>query len=156
MKHPVNNPAEILKSSQNILLIDWPNPGVPRALLEAGFTVFGFSPGSYSRAEIIPFPPGDVAGDCIFPPSGDGEMGYLVFRRLTGIPPSIDIVNVYRPVEEFPEILEQHALPYGAKSIWLHPPAISGDARRLTEDKGLVFVENQDIATLARSLTNKT
>lgn len=144
----MSDPIQILKSSQNILLVDWPNPGVPRALLNAGFTVFCSSPDKYTRAEIAPSAPGDVDKGSIFPP-GEGDKGWLVFRRLDGDPPAIDLVNVYRPVEELPGILERHALRLGARSVWLHPPAISDAARSMTEERGLLYVEGHDIAAMA-------
>src|SRR5258708_32949161 len=51
----------ILRSAQRILLVDWANRGVPRALVEAGFTVFCASPGRYSVVEVAPEPPAAVA-----------------------------------------------------------------------------------------------
>jgi hypothetical protein len=46
------NAKKILSAARNILLIDWPNADVPGILLEEGFTVFCYSPGRYTRAEI--------------------------------------------------------------------------------------------------------
>ncbi len=80
------DPLSILKASQNILLIDWPGPGLPRALLNAGFNVFCFSPNRYSQALIVPAPPGNPDAGNIFPPVREGESGYLVFRQLSGRP----------------------------------------------------------------------
>ena len=34
-----DDPVEILRSAKVILLVDWPDAGVPRVLIEAGFTV---------------------------------------------------------------------------------------------------------------------
>ena len=50
----MNDPVQILKMSGNILLIDWPNPGLPRTLLEAGFAVYCYSPNQYTKSEIVP------------------------------------------------------------------------------------------------------
>ena len=63
---------EILDAAKNILLIDWPNADVPGVLLEKGFTVFCYSPGRYTRAQI--------------------EKDRLVFQELDRIPGPIDIV----------------------------------------------------------------
>src|SRR5438034_1166753 len=55
----MNDPVRLLQSAEAILLVDWPNPGVPRALVESGRAVFGYSPSGYSKAEIVEAPPAD-------------------------------------------------------------------------------------------------
>jgi len=124
------NAKEILGAARNILLIDWPNADVPGILLEEGFTVFCYSPGRYTRAEI--------------------EKDRLVFRELDSIPGPIDIVNVYRPEQEHPDIISKHVLPLGAKVVWLHPPITSERARSLTAKHELTLVEGISINEVAR------
>ena len=121
---------EVLDAAKNILLIDWPNADVPGVLLEKGFTVFCYSPGRYTRAQI--------------------EKDRLVFQELDRIPGPIDIVNVYRPEQEHPDIISQHVLPLGAKVLWLHPPLISEKTRSLTAKQGLTLVEGISITEVAR------
>jgi predicted CoA-binding protein len=145
----MTDPSEILKRSKTVLLVDWPSPGVPRALLEAGFTVYGFSPHRYSAARLTPDRPDGVDAGSIFPPR-DGERGYLVFRKLEGPPSSVDIVNTYRPPAELPGILSNHVLPLRARALWLQPPGASPEARRMAVEHGLAFVEGSDIAEVAR------
>ncbi len=145
---------EILRASRSILLVDWPHAGSPRALLMAGFSVFGFSPGGYSAAEIVVERPQRVDGG-VFPPA-QGETGYLVFRKLDAPPSHVDIVNAYRPAAELLGIIEQHALPLGAKVLWLQPPMTSADARRAAAEHGLLFVEGTDIAAVTRDLGGAT
>jgi predicted CoA-binding protein len=94
----MSDPNEILRSAQLILLVDWPNRGVPRTLVESGFTVFCASPSRYSVVEVVPEPPQGVDSSDLFPPQ-EGENGYVVCRRLNDRPSSVDIVNVYRPGE---------------------------------------------------------
>jgi hypothetical protein len=77
----------ILRSVRRILLVDWANRGVPRTLVEAGFTVICASPGRYSIVEVVPKPPEEVDSGDVFAPQ-EGENGYLVFRRLDGRPVS--------------------------------------------------------------------
>src|ERR1700704_1110977 len=81
----MSDPNEILKSARRILLVDWANRGVPRTLVEAGFTVFCASPGRYSVVEVAPEPPAGIDPADVFPPQ-EGERGYLVFRRLNDRP----------------------------------------------------------------------
>jgi predicted CoA-binding protein len=124
------NAKEILGTARNILLIDWPHADVPRTLLEEGFTVFCYSPGRYTRAEI--------------------ENGHLVFRELDSIPGPVDIVNVYRPEQEHADIISNHVLPLGAKVLWLHPPITSEKTCSLAVEHGLTFVEGISITEVKR------
>src|SRR6266498_309445 len=148
----ISNPAQILETAKTILLVDWPNQSVPRILLNAGFTVFGFSPGRYSLAEVVAEYPYDVDQKDVFAPKSENENGYLVFRRLDSRPESVDIVNVYRPEKELAEIIENHVLPLNAKTLWLQPPVMSAKAKSIAEEHGLAFVEGNDIAEIARSI----
>jgi len=147
----MSDPSEILRSAQRILLVDWPNRGVPRALVEAGFTVFCASPGRYSVVEIVTEPPAGVAAGDLFPPQ-EGERGYLVFRRLNDRPAGVDIVHVYRPENEHEAIVANQVVPLGAKVLWLQPSVGSGAARQLALDHGLTLVEGIDIAAAALQL----
>jgi hypothetical protein len=143
------NPLQILRSAKNILLVDWPDPGVPRALLKAGFTVFGFSPNGYSKARLVP---DHIVGQSTFPPRNPGETGYLVFEKLANRPDAVDIVNVYRPEEEHAVIIEKYLLPLHAKVLWLHPPITSASAAAIAEENKLIFIEGTNIAEIAEKL----
>jgi hypothetical protein len=112
----MTDPRQILESSATILLVDWPNTGVPRALLRAGLTVFGYSPNRFSLAQVVAHRPDDLEANRIFPPERTGEEGYLVFRPLDARPLHIDLVNTYRPAIELPAIVENLVLPLGAKA----------------------------------------
>jgi predicted CoA-binding protein len=127
------NPAEMLKTANSILLVDWPDKGVPLALLKAGFQVFCYSPDGYTMAEMV----------------ANNHKPQLFFRPIDNPPTSIDIVNVYRPEEELPGIIKNHFLPLGAKVLWLHPPLISELAKELALTYGLVLIQGFDIAEIA-------
>ena len=148
----MTDPAQILKTARSILLVDWPHTGVPRALLGAGFTVFGFSPGCYSAASVVPKAPVDVDSRSVFAPQREGETGFLVFRKLDGPPANVDIVHIYRPAEEHPDIIARHVVPLGAMAIWLQPPITSAVTRRMATERGIAFVEGTDIVELADSV----
>lgn len=152
----VATPTEVLAQARTILLVDWPSPAVPRALLEARFHVFGFSPGGYSRLQLAAVPPAERDGIRSVPPEREGETDHLVFHRLDHRldrrPDQVDIVYVYRPVGELPGILVTHAVPLHATAVWLQPPLRVADARWLTETGGLEIIEGCDIAELARAL----
>ena len=142
----------ILEAATNILLVDWPNQAVPRALIEAGFTVFGYSPERYAAAEIVEQVSHDGAEQSVFAPESDDIVGFLVFRPFEGRPESIDIVCVYRPPVEIAGIVERHVLPLGAQILWLQPPLTSAEAREIAAEHGLDFVEGTDIGETARRL----
>lgn len=128
------NPGDILKNAKTILLVDWPDPDVPRSLINAGFTVFGYSPDKYTAISL----------------GGDGKLAY---SDLSGKPASVDIVNVFRPEAEHASIIGQHVLPLKAKVLWLHPPVMSANTAALAAKQRLSFVEGSDIAELARTLS---
>jgi uncharacterized protein len=142
---------EILRKASSVLLVDWPNTGVPRALLDAGLMVFGSSPAGYSRAQLTPAQPDESRSDVVFAPEAD-QTGYLVFQRLSAAPPSVDVVCVYRPATELRGIVERLLTPLRAGTLWLQPPIRSDEARALADDLGILFVEGIDIAEAARSV----
>jgi hypothetical protein len=146
------DPAQILEAAKSILLVDWPTTGVPRALVDAGFTVFGHSPSGYKQATIETDRPPHLGPRSVFPPKDAGETGFLVFRSLDAPPSSVDIVNVYRPAEEIAGIFASLVIPLGARALWLHPPVTSADGQRMAVQRGLHFVEGVDIVELAGRL----
>ncbi|MDB5089620.1 MAG: hypothetical protein JWR09_3614 [Mucilaginibacter sp.] len=130
------SPLKILKKAQTILLVDWPNAGVPLSLLKAGFIVFSYAPDSYSSAVIE---------------TTHGKEK-LVFKELDELPVKVDIVNIFRPEKEHEEIITRHVLPLKAKVIWLQPPVTSGNTAILASENGLTFIEGEDLAALAKTL----
>jgi predicted CoA-binding protein len=149
------DPAQILRTSKIILLVDWPTTLVPRVLLGKGFIVFGYSPHHYSMGEILHDLPKDVDSYSIFPPGNVNEKNYLGFRRMEKQPQSVDIVCVFRPPAELPGIISDHALPLGAKVIWLLRPAASSQEQIIVEKNNLLFVGNENIVAIAQTLQEK-
>jgi predicted CoA-binding protein len=79
----------------------------------------------------------------IVPVNGHGgeALGQPAYRSLLDVDIPVDVVDVFRPPEEAPRIAEEAAV-IGAKVLWLQRGIVSDEARRITEDHGLVFVEN--------------
>jgi hypothetical protein len=141
---------QILQNSSSVMLVDWITTQVPRTLLEAGFRVYGSSPGGYSSADLFTeAPQGEYLS--VFPPE-DQQNGFLVFRRLAEAPAHVDIVYVYRPAEELKKIITTTMNAVGATTFWLQPPVTSDEARRLAEEQGIAFVEGIDIVDAVRRL----
>jgi predicted CoA-binding protein len=54
----------------------------------------------------------------------------------------VDVVEVFRPAQEAPEIARQ-AIAIGAKVLWLQAGIISDEAHRIAEAAGLTVVMNR-------------
>jgi predicted CoA-binding protein len=75
-------------------------------------------------------------------PRGGELFGERVFRSLAEIDVPVDVVDVFRPAEEAPEIARQ-AIANGAKVLWLQVGIESDEAQRLAEAAGLTVVMNR-------------
>lgn len=145
----MNDPAEILRQAHRVVLYDWPDQDVPNALALAGFDVMihgGPAAEDVFRREVV-----------------DGK---VVSQRL-GIPPqSADLVYVFRPLEELPQILGE-SKRMGASTIW-HQSGLDGAGQRdprgcapspdseqwrqQVEAAGLGYIEDAYIADTARQI----
>ncbi|HEV2413745.1 MAG TPA: CoA-binding protein [Candidatus Dormibacteraeota bacterium] len=81
-------------------------------------------------------------------PFADTLFGERVYRSVLEIPEKIDIVDVFRPAADAPEIARQ-AAQVGAKGLWLQLDIRSDEARRIAEDAGMDFVEDECTAVIA-------
>ena len=75
-------------------------------------------------------------------PRGGQLFGERVFRSLGEIDVPVDVVDVFRPAEEAPEIARQ-AIAIGAKVLWLQLGIVSEEARQIVEAAGLTLVMNR-------------
>jgi uncharacterized protein len=75
-------------------------------------------------------------------PRGGEIFGEPVFRSLSEIDVPVDVVEVFRPAQEAPEIARQ-AIAIGAKVLWLQAGIISDEACRIAEAAGLTVVMNR-------------
>lgn len=72
-------------------------------------------------------------------PRGGELFGEPVVHTLAEIPVPVDVVDVFRPAEEAPEIARQ-AVAIGAKAVWLQLGIVSEEARQIAEAAGLTVV----------------
>jgi len=100
---------------------------VPRFLIDAGYTV-------------IPVHP-----------NADEILGQTAYRTLAEIPAPVDIVDVFRPAAEAPELARQ-AIAIGAGTLWLQLGITSPEARQIAEEAGLTYLENICIGETTRRL----
>ncbi|WP_457555085.1 CoA-binding protein [Candidatus Pyrohabitans sp.] len=119
---------ELLKSAKTIAVVGCStNPvkdahRVPKKLIELGYRVIPVNP---SAEEIL------------------GERCYPSLLDIPG-DVKVDIVNVFRPPGEVPEIVEQ-AIKIGAKAIWLQLGITHDEAARRAREAGLMVVQNRCI-----------
>src|SRR5258707_9178172 len=75
-------------------------------------------------------------------PRGGELFGERVFRSLAEIDVPVDVVEVFRPPQEAPEIARQ-AVAIGAKVLWLQLGIVSEEARQVAEAAGLTLVRDR-------------
>jgi predicted CoA-binding protein len=80
-------------------------------------------------------------------PFADVLFGEKVYRSLAEVPDKIDLVDVFRPAADAPEIARQ-AVEVGAKALWLQLDIRSGEARNIAEAAGLDYVEDECTAVV--------
>jgi hypothetical protein len=81
-------------------------------------------------------------------PFADELFGERVYRSLGDVPEKIDLVDVFRPAADAPEIARQ-AVAIGAKALWLQEDIRSDEARRIAEEGGLDYIEDECTAVVA-------
>ena len=124
-------PAEILSDAHTIALVGAspnaarPSNGVMRYLLQAGYRVLPVRP---HVREILGIP-------CV--------------ASLSEVEEPIDLVDVFRRVDACPGVARE-AVEVGAKSVWLQLGLVSPEARRIAEDGGLEYVEDECTAIVHR------
>jgi uncharacterized protein len=72
-------------------------------------------------------------------PRGGELLGEPVATSLAEIDGPVDVVDVFRPSAEAPDIARQ-AVAVGAKVLWLQLGVASDEAQRIAEDAGLTVV----------------
>src|SRR5205807_7858672 len=81
-------------------------------------------------------------------PYAETLFGETVYRSVLDVPEKIDIVDVFRPAADAPEIARQ-AAAVGAKALWLQLDIKSDEARHIAEDAGMDYVEDECTAVIA-------
>jgi predicted CoA-binding protein len=123
----VRTPAQILEQSRTIAVVGASrDPGkvahsVPRQIMRHGWHVIPVNP------------------------YADEIWGQKCYRSLAYFPEPVDMVNVFRPSADTPEVARQ-AVAIGAKALWLQQGIASAEARAIAEAAGLDYVEDHCIA----------
>jgi len=118
---------KVLRESKNIAIIGLsPDENkdsnmVGRYLLEHGYTIFPIYP------------------------KGDEILGCKVYRSLSDIESSIDVVNVFRKGDALDGILDEVLQRGGIPCIWAQLGVVNDEAALRAKEKGLVFIQNKCI-----------
>ena len=81
-------------------------------------------------------------------PFADELFGERAYRTLLDVPKPVDLVDVFRPAADAPEVARQ-AAAIGAKALWLQLDIRSDEARRIAEAAGMDYVEDQCTAVIS-------
>jgi predicted CoA-binding protein len=84
-------------------------------------------------------------------PTGGEILGRRAYPRLADVPGPVDVVDVFRPPAEAPEVARQ-AVAIGAKVLWLQLGIRSAEARQIAQDAGLLYVEDRCLKVEHRRL----
>ena len=84
-------------------------------------------------------------------PRGGELLGEPVARSLAEVDGPVDVVEVFRPAAEAPQIARE-AVEAGAKVLWLQLGIESGEAERLASAAGLTVVMNRCMGEAHREL----
>lgn len=84
-------------------------------------------------------------------PTCDEVLGVKCYDSLEDIPEPVDCVEVFRRPEYTPDIARQ-AVAIGAKSLWLQLGIINDEAKRIAEEGGLMFVQDECMGPQHRRL----
>jgi uncharacterized protein len=71
--------------------------------------------------------------------------GLRAYPSLAEVPEHVDLVDVFRPADEAPEITRQ-AVAIGAGAVWLQLGLRSEEAHRIAEEAGIDYVEDHCMA----------
>jgi predicted CoA-binding protein len=104
--------------------------------------VVGASPADTKTANVVPSYLQEV-GYRIVPVNPNHEMVYGVksYPSLDDVPDQVDVVEVFRPGTEAPDIARQ-AVAIGAKVLWLQKGIVSDEAGQIAEEAGLTFISD--------------
>ncbi|WP_396612450.1 CoA-binding protein [Haloferax sp. S1W] len=76
-------------------------------------------------------------------PNADEILGEQAYDSLADVTDTVDVVEVFRPSEEVPEIVAQTLARDDVKAIWLQPGIRNDEAARKAESAGVDVVQDR-------------
>jgi predicted CoA-binding protein len=92
---------------------------VPKYLIDHGYNVIPVNPTS-----------GEIQGRKSYP-------------AVSSVPEKVDIVDIFRPSEDVPAVVESALKKEGIKVIWMQEGIYSEEAERMAREKGIEVVYNR-------------
>lgn len=126
----MRTPSEILVHAKTIAVVGASDdPGkaahrIPARLLERGW-------------RILPVNPNDPE-----------VLGVTSVASVADLPDGVDVVEVFRPSEETPDIVRE-VVARGIPAVWLQAGISSQEARAVANEAGIDYVENECMGHLA-------
>lgn len=109
--------------------------------------VVGMSANSYKTAHTVPIFMHKM-GFNIIPvnPSTNEIKGLKAYKKLSEVPDTIDMVNVFRPSEDAEnvvlEAIERHKIRGDVKIIWLQEGIFTKNGKKLADENGIIYIED--------------
>ena len=76
-------------------------------------------------------------------PTATEIMGCKSFPIVSSVPEKIDIVDIFRPSDEVPSVVQDAIKKDGIKVIWMQEGIYSPEAERMAKEKGIEVVYNR-------------
>jgi predicted CoA-binding protein len=126
--------VEILRDARTIALVGAsPDPGRPSHRVMAYLLRAGY--------RVLP----------VNPLAGDEVLGVPCVAQLSELEEPVDVVDVFRR-PEFCAGLAQEAAAIGAGALWLQLGLRSAEARRIAEESGMDYIEDECTAVVHRRI----
>jgi predicted CoA-binding protein len=79
-------------------------------------------------------------------PTAEEILGLRAYATLRNVPPPVEIVDIFRPSEDVPAIVED-AVAVGAKVVWMQSGIRHEEAARVAREAGLDVVQDRCMRT---------
>jgi predicted CoA-binding protein len=76
-------------------------------------------------------------------PTANEIMGRKSYPLVSSVPEQIDIVDIFRPSEDVPAVVQDALKKKGIKVIWMQEGIYSPEAERMAREKGVEVVYNR-------------
>lgn len=76
-------------------------------------------------------------------PTANEIMGRKSYPLVSSVPEQIDIVDIFRPSEDVPAVVQDALKKKGIKVIWMQEGIYSPEAERMAKEKGIEVVYNR-------------
>lgn len=76
-------------------------------------------------------------------PTANAIMGRKSYPAVSSVPDQIDIVDIFRPSDDVPAVVQDALKKKGIKVIWMQEGIYNPEAERMAKEKGIEVVYNR-------------